>query len=192
MPWTDTESGYGWLSIVLHWIVAGVILTLWGIGDWMQGVSTLGSSELREYHISIAACTWLLIIARIVWRIRSSHPKLDGQTNFTHQLAKGMHYLLLFSIAMMVVSGPAMLWTAGLPIEIFELISIPSPISPMQSINPIAVATHKFFANAVMILILIHIAGAFKHLMFNDDDTFISMLIAAKSKSLIEQSDSSN
>jgi len=44
----------------------------------------------------------------------------------------------------------------------------------------------------VMILILIHIAGAFKHLMFNDDDTFISMLIAAKSKSLIEQSDSSN
>jgi len=34
----------------------------------------------------------------------------------------------------------------------------------------------------VVILTLVHITGAFKHLMFNDDDTFISMLIAAKSK----------
>jgi len=182
MPWTDTESGYGWLSIVLHWIVAVVILMLWGIGDWMQGVSTLESSELRAYHISIAASAWFLIIARIVWRIRSSHPKLEGQSNFTHHLAKGLHYLLLLSIAMMVVSGPAMLWTAGLPIEIFEVISIPSPIPPILSMNLIAVDTHKFFANAVVILILIHIGGAFKHLMFNDDETFISMLIAAKNK----------
>lgn len=182
MRWADTNSGYGWLSIVLHWIGAAVIVTLWAIGDWMQGVSTLESSELRDYHISIAASAWLLIVARIVWRIKSSHPRLDGQSNFTHQLAKGMHYLLLFSISMMVISGPMMLWTAGLSIEIFEVISIPSPIPPMLTLNLIAVDTHKFFANAVVILTLVHIGGAFKHLMFNDDDTFISMLIAAKSK----------
>jgi len=32
----DTRSGYGWISIALHWLTAAIVLALWTIGTMAQ------------------------------------------------------------------------------------------------------------------------------------------------------------
>jgi cytochrome b561 len=182
VQWSDTKSAYGWLSILLHWLVAGIIMTLWGIGDWMQGIPEGEPNTLVDLHISIAASAWLLIWLRIIWRLKSAHPRLAGQSNFTHTSAKLLHFFLLIAIAGMLLSGPAMVWSAGYPIEVFGWFSIASPIAENSWLNETAGVVHGLCANIVVVVVLLHICGAFKHLMFNDDETFIRMLVPPADK----------
>lgn len=180
--WSDMKTGYGWVSIILHWVVATIIIILWSIGDWMQGIPEGESNPLIGLHISIAASTWILIWARIVWRLKSAHPHLVGQSNIAHTTAKWLHYTLLGAIALMLISGPVMVWSGGWPIEIFGWVSIPSPIGGIVWLNKAAASVHDFCADVIIVTVLLHICGAFKHLMFNDDETFIRMLVPPKRK----------
>lgn len=180
MQWFDTRTAYGWTSIFLHWIVAIIITVLWGIGDWMQGIPEDAPNPLVDIHISIAASTWLLIWIRIGWRMKTVHPLLNGQTRFAHYSAKLLHYVLLAAIAVMLISGPTMVWTAGYPIEVFGWFAIPSPTGEITWVNEVAHQLHGSCADVIVIAFLIHVGGAFKHLMFNNDETFIRMLVAPK------------
>jgi len=182
MQWSDTKTGYGWLSILLHWVVALIIITLWGIGDWMQGIPEGEPNTLVDLHISIAASTWLLIWARILWRIRSAHPRPRGQGSFSHNLAKCLHHLLLLAVALMLISGPTMVWSTGHPVGAFGLFSISSPFGQLPWLNSVAATVHGVCADVIIVVTLLHVCGAFKHLMFNDDETFIRMLLPPRNK----------
>ncbi len=148
----------------------------------MQSVTSNDNQSLVGLHISIASSVWLLVWARIVWRFKSSHPVLDGQNRFTHFVGKSLHYGLLCAIALMLISGPSMVWSAGLPIKVFSWFSLPSPLGVVPWLNQLASQVHGFCANVIVVLVLVHISGAFKHLMFNDDDTFVRMLVTPKEK----------
>jgi cytochrome b561 len=172
----DTKTTYGWVSIILHWLTATAIFGLWFIGDWTQGLDEDEFGTWVDMHISIAASMYILIWARIIWRIKSGHPRIEGQSRFSHCSAKLAHYILLIAIAAMLISGPIMVWTGGWGISVFGWFEIPSPTGEIVWINEAAATVHGISATVLLITVLLHIGGAFKHLMFNEDETFISML----------------
>ncbi len=69
------------------------------------------------------------------------------------------------------------LWIIGKgAIPVFDWFSIPGPLPESVALEEIAHAIHVASANALLWLTLLHVGGAFKHLMFHADDVFARML----------------
>ena len=73
MRTTDTRTGYGWVSIALHWTTAIIVLTLWFVGSSIHSDPETQDSTLR-LHTSIAITAYLLLWARVIWRFKIGHP----------------------------------------------------------------------------------------------------------------------
>lgn len=176
----DTHAVYGWISILLHWITAIFIVALWLLGKNILNADTTEIDARRALHVSIAASAWLIVLFRIAWRFRSGHPQVRGLTTRTHTIAKTVHYIMLLLLLVMLVSGPIMVWAGGFPVVIFDTVSIPAPIGASEALRESAWAIHSRAALGLLILVVVHVGAALKHLMFHSDDTIVRMLWPGK------------
>ncbi len=157
----DQEKSFGWISIALHWFATVAVILLWFIG---QSIASLPAEEMdarRSLHITLGLIAWLPLIARIIWRIRSRHPHVKGQSLLTHRLAKAAHYLMLVVLGILLLSGPLVAW------------AMPRGSSLME----IALAFHGNAARALALLVVLHVLAALKHLMFHDDETIARIFV---------------
>jgi cytochrome b561 len=167
MRWRDTQDGYGWLSIALHWVTAIAVLGLWFVGANISGSGT-ERNGMVSLHTTIAVMSFALLVIRIVWRLRSGHPGRSArQGELSFAAGKLVHYVLLASLAVMLGSGPLMAWSAGSAIHVFAL-DIPSPWEPSPEAFSILHLVHSTTATVVVGL---HVLGVFKHMIFDRDGT---------------------
>jgi cytochrome b561 len=157
----DNPRSFGWMSIVLHWITAIVIIVLWFVGDSIAAQEPDLVDQRRKLHVTIALSFYLILVFRIYWRTRSGHPHVAGQSLFIHRVAQAVHYVLLIALGVMLVTGPLMLWTSN---------------AGHHNVFDMCLAVHQMTGNIIIGLTLIHIAGALKHLMFHHDETIIRMI----------------
>ena len=177
----DQKNSYGWVSIATHWLVATIIFTLWFIGDSISFFDSRAErGQQRLLHISLAVCAYGFLWFRIGWRFFSKHPRLDGQGRLDHWIANTAHYLMLAAVALMLISGPLIVWSRGTPIHVFDWFSIASPIGSNLPLNEFCEKVHSISANTLLVIVLLHISGAFKHLMFSDNEIFLRMLVPKK------------
>jgi cytochrome b561 len=87
----------------------------------------------------------------------------------------------------MLLSGPVMVWSGGNAINVFGWISIPGPIAESESIREMALFVHSTSALVLLWLVLFHVGGALKHLMFHTDDTIARMIWPGKKRRGTEQ-----
>ena len=172
----DSDTVYGWISILLHWVTAILIVTVWFLGKAILNGTSEEVDARRGLHISLAACAWLLLLARVVWRARSGHPHVRGQSDRIHVVAKSVHYASLVTLLIMMVSGPLTVWARGFPVNVFGWFSVPGPVNASARLADTAYFVHSNAATLLLILVLVHIGGALKHLMFHTDDTIVRML----------------
>lgn len=164
----DSRSSYGWISIVTHWLTAGIIIAMWLIGKSIASQPSIeGIESMRALHIILGLATWLLLAGRIIWRYSNTHPQAQGLTTRTYLIARFFHYLMLLCIGIMILSGPI------LALVLFD----------GGQISKLARTLHAGVASMLCLLVLIHILGVLKHLMFHDDDTLLGMLRPNQTKS---------
>jgi cytochrome b561 len=177
----DTRTGYGWISIALHWITAIVILTVWFIGSSIQSDLASGSSATLRLHTSIAMTAYVLLWARILWRFKQGHPDATPeQRGAFYQIGKYTHYVILAAIAVMLISGPLMVWSRGEPIYVFDWLTIPGPYGMNMDLYTLLHSTHIWGSRVIIVGTVLHLGGVYKHAAFNQDGTFGKMLVAAR------------
>jgi cytochrome b561 len=157
----DRKDSFGWLSIGLHWFATLAIILLWFIGQSIASQSPEQIDARRSLHITIGLIAWLPLVARIVWRFKSGHPHVNGQSLLTHRLAKTAHYVMLLVLGAMLISGPIMAWAMPERGNIWEL----------------AFVLHSNAAKALAVLVVLHILAALKHLMFHEDETLARIFV---------------
>jgi len=172
----DSEAVYGWISILLHWITAVIVVVLWFVGKRILSSPADEIDAARALHVSIAASAWLLVLLRIAWRFCARHPRIRGQSDFIHRVAKLTHYAMLVVVALMLLSGPFLVWADGNAIMLPGGIRIPSPVGKSGPLRELAWQIHENMANLLFVLVVLHIGGALKHLMFHQDDTIVRMI----------------
>lgn len=156
----DQADSFGWMSIALHWLSSGLVIALWLLGKSISQQPLDEIDERRTLHIIVGLSAWLLIAARIAWRLYMRHPHVAGQSLRTHRIAMAVHYTMLTVLSLMLLSGPVLALTyAG--------------SSPLTDI---ARFIHTNGANVLFILVLLHLLGTLKHLMFHNDETIVRML----------------
>jgi len=178
----DTDSIYGWTSIMLHWVTSIAVIALWIIGKSIFSTDPEAVDARRALHVSIAASAWLVILVRIVWRFREGHPRVRGQSLRIHRIAKAAHYAMLMLLLVMLLSGPLMVWAGGNDIGVFGLFSVPGPFGTSEALRSLAWYLHSKAAVLLLVLVLLHIGGALKHLMFHSDDTIVRMIWPGKAE----------
>ena len=181
-PWSrnrDTDNGYGWVSIALHWLSMLVVVFLLILG------SSIGSggptrASLLDLHTSVAGSAWLLLWWRILRRFYLGHPgPARDQRQRLFGLGKFVHQTILVALGLMLLSGPLLVWSRGAAIAVFEL-SIPAPFAASSWLAAAMYWVHSWSALTVATGTTLHIIAAFKHVAIDRDGTFDKMMIAAK------------
>jgi cytochrome b561 len=186
----DTQNGYGWISIVLHWTTAAVILVMWFIGDSIAVAESVNQDNLILLHTSIAILAYALLWLRVLWRVCKGHPgPLLRQRGVFYRIGVGVHLIMVAAIAALLVSGPLMAWSGDIPIRVFDWFSIPAPFGMNARFFSAAHAVHVGAATVLIIGAALHIGGVFKHVAFNRDGTFAKMLLAADNPARLRQND---
>jgi cytochrome b561 len=170
----DAPSGYGWLSIALHWLNAVAVVMLWFIGNKMTGpnIESAEAAELLRVHTSVAITVYALLWLRIIWRFRSGHPQgLPDQGRIAFTIARTVHYSLLVTIAVMLVSGPLQVFFAGERIGFYNLLDIESPFTANEGLHAFFATAHRWGGNVLFVTALVHMSAAAKQILFGRGET---------------------
>jgi cytochrome b561 len=176
----DTQNGYGWISIVLHWTTAVIILVMWFIGNSIAVSETVEQDKLIRLHTSIAILAYALLWLRVLWRICKGHPApLPKQRGTFYWIGVYVHFTIVAAIGTLLISGPLMAWSGNIPIRVFDWLSIPAPFGMNAGFFRGAHSVHAGAATVVIIGVTLHIGGVIKHVAYNRDGTFAKMMRAA-------------
>lgn len=178
----DSSSGYGLVSILIHWISALLIIFLFGLGVYMVDLTYYDDwyHKAPELHVSLGLLVLLIMLLRVVWRIINPTP-LDLPAKpvqqITAKLVKLALYLFIFTV---IISGYLITTAEGQPASMFNLVKFPV-ITQLNSANvDIAGEIHEYFAWGIITLVVLHTLGALFHHFVMRDRTLVRMVKPVK------------
>ena len=184
----DTNLRYGTVAVSLHWLIAAAIIFNISLGYYMNDLprSDPGRLWLIQFHKSTGLTILVLSVARLLWRVVNPWPgfpaNMPGWERFA---ARAVHILFYVFIIAIPLAGWAMVSSSalGLPTMwygLFEWPHIPFlaelPRQQKQQIFGMFRETHHWLAFLAIFLIVLHVAAALKHLVWDKDTVFARML----------------
>ena len=178
MKLTDSPSGYGWLSIGLHWLTAAIVVAMLVIGMMSQAADQAayprpGSSAHDHRHERLTLCCGAALPGALRSAIRD---RWRRQNVVFFAIGKHFHFLLLIAIGTMLVSGPMMVWLDGDAIQVFA-VAIPSPWEKWPDAQHLLRSIHGYVGLFLAAGIALHVLAVFKHIVLDRDGTFDKMMI---------------
>lgn len=171
------------LAISLHWLMALLIFSGWGLGIYMHDLP-LSPQKLRyfSWHKWIGVTVFLLAIIRVAWLATHRPPPLPQQSPFWQILvARANHILLYLFMIILPVSGWLMSSAKGVPTVYFGVLPIPDVVAKDKQLGENLEEVHELLAYALAILVAIHIVAALKH-QFIDRDGLISRMLPRRTR----------
>jgi cytochrome b561 len=178
----NTDSEYGSLSKVLHWLVAIGLFALIYLGLQQADMDSGDArSSIRFIHASIAAIVFLLMTIRIIWRFMNvvpAHP--DGMPAWQRAVSSLVHWGLYITVFAQLTAGAIMNGTGGRGIPVFGLFSIPVPVAKNADAHEWWEEVHEFAWRPIAVLITIHILGALYNHFIVKNDVLRRMTVGVK------------
>jgi len=170
-------------TLLLHWLVSLIIMSLLTIGVYMVETETIA---LYSWHKSFGFLVFFIALIRIAWRIHNGWPTPVG-TNFRNEqiLKHVILWILIIGTFLLPLSGFLMSSLNGYGVKVFgfELISRNTDPNNLSKVLAYNRPMSEFFKNAhhllsymVILAISLHITGALKHHFINKDATLRRML----------------
>lgn len=174
----DSHNNFGFISILFHWLSAGLTLFLFGLGVYLTSYGYYSGDYLKFAHLHYALGIILLglVTVRLLWRLTSKTPKAlvnSFPAKIGISLSKFLLYVFLFTI---LISGYFICTAEGQSIDVFGLFQIPSLILLETDQLNIAGLTHKYVAWVLFGLVILHAGAALVHHFFMRDRTLVRML----------------
>lgn len=179
----DSPSGYGLITIILHWVCAILIIFLFGLGVYMTSLDYYSPWYHKgpALHISLGLFVFLLMILRVLWRTRNTSPEplltINARTMLAANAVKIAFYILIFIIC---ITGYFITTAEGKPASFFDLFGIPATVELSADNVDLIGLIHKYCAWSVMGIAILHSGAAFFHHFMKKDRTLIRMLTPVK------------
>ncbi len=178
----NSSEAYGWAAIALHWISAAGVTTLYFLGDAMEEApDRIAKAAARDTHVAVGMLFFTFLLARLLWSLSQTHPRPLERRRWLQIVAFVVQGLFLLMIAVLIVTGPLAEWSAPRPLNLFGWFSIPSPFpARMEWLHELAGEAHELAGKLFWPLVILHVAGALKHLVIDRDRTVQRMLWVRK------------
>lgn len=176
---------WGWVSRLLHWVTAALVLFQLGLGLWMTtfAADLLERFRLTQIHKSWGVVIFFLALARVVWRLanRAAPGMPAGTPAWQARAAAASHRLLYGLLLVMPLSG----WAAAAASPLQDLLGLdnaafgivlPDPWVPGDAaVEAVARAMHFWCAWLLTVVLAAHVAAALKHHFVDRDDVLARM-----------------
>ena len=175
----NTNTSYGYISILFHWLSALSIFGLFALGYYMVDLTYYHQwyKTAPALHKSIGLVFFIVMIARVIWRYLQVSPKqLDSHSMLERKAGKMIHSLLYLLIFIIMLTGYLISTADGRAIEVFELITIPAFGAIIENQEDVAGLAHKWLAYFLITLSVLHALAALKHHFIDKDNTLNRMI----------------
>lgn len=178
MQITNQKQTYGWISIVLHWVVAVVVLGTFALGFWMVDLDYYSTwyHDAPNIHKSIGVLLILAMLGRLLWNLFNPKPKLLANSPAQRAMAKTAHVILYLLVFVIGVTGYLISTAESQPISVFNWFEVPAWFTPFEDQADIAGDIHEWLAYGLIGLVAVHAAAALKHHFIEKDNTLRRML----------------
>lgn len=163
-------TGYSRISIIAHWIAAFAVIALFITHEGDRG------SFAQIFHVSGGAILGIFLLWRVFRRPVKGFPDKPDQPPLLNIISQIVIWGMLVSIIVVTVTGYLLPWSLGRPLDVFGMISIPSPITGSRDFHEVTEAIHDAAGHIIVPLIALHVLGAFKHLIIDKDGVMARML----------------
>lgn len=153
-------------SIVLHWLTVllfiGQFATAWLHETVGHGTSL--SLEILATHRTMGVLTWVVAVARLVWRRRFAYlpPFPESMPELQQWIAKASEYGLYVLLLVQPITGLGDVLFHGRPFTLF-IWQVPSLLAHDAAIRSLFQEAHELGAKALLVLIGLHAGAALFH-----------------------------
>ncbi|MET0543694.1 MAG: cytochrome b [Variovorax sp.] len=173
---------YGNVAMALHWLLALMIASSFGIGLYM---ADLPFSPLRvrlfNWHKWAGIAILALSALRLLWRLAHRPPPLPDAIEqamprwqrFVHHRTLGLLYVMFFAVPLL---GWAYTSALGFPVVWFGILPLPDFVPVDKALaESVLLPLHRTSAFVLAALVVVHTAGALKH-HFVDRDGLLARM----------------
>lgn len=164
-------------TILFHWLTGLSFLSVLGLGLYLDKLPKGAEKmEIMSLHKSLGVLVFIVAVLRLAWRFKEgSISSLANLPKIQFIASSAVHHLLLLATISMPLSGILMSIGGGRAVDIFGLVIFESG-DKIEWLGSISHTIHTGSVNVVLLILLLHIAGALKHQIIDKDGTISRML----------------
>ncbi len=176
MSTTNNPSQFAFLSRILHWLMAVLLVTMLFIGVSM--VAKLGDYHwLLSLHRPLGILILILAAIRLVTRLLTRTPALPaGMSQMERLVVKMSEYLLYFLFIALPLVGWAMLSAGHYPIVMFGSVHLPPILPAKPELYATLRETHTILAYLLFLAFLAHFGAVLFHTLIVRDGILSRMV----------------
>ena len=161
----------------LHWTMALLLVGLVSLGLYMHELPLSPRKlALYSYHKWAGVTAFLLVLARLAWRLTHRPPPLPAGTSRAVRLAAGAGHALLYSLMLAIpLSGWLMSSAKGFQTVWFGVLPIPDLVGRDATLGETLRAVHEYLNLTLIVVALGHVAAALKHQFIDRDELLARM-----------------
>lgn len=171
---------YTWPARFMHWLVVLLVIVMFATGNFMtdrgeSGVWDATTNNLYSIHKLLGFAILWLIVLRLAYRLAvgvpDHPPTMAGWQKTASEIAHWGLYALLIAMPLSGWIGVSMFGA----LNVFGAFSLPAITSVDKATSEFVFEIHELLANAIFILVAIHVAGALYHAIILRDGIFQRM-----------------
>lgn len=166
---------YDGLSILLHWLTALLVVSLWTLG---QTLSDFPKGAPREaalsVHILLGITVGAVLLVRIGWRSSAGRRLPPADAGWQGRLAQSAHHGLYVLLLVTVALGLSRVWLHGN--SVFHWFAFPKPAFSTWKLTRTIGGLHGDLADIVVIVAGLHASAALAHHYLLRDSVLRRML----------------
>lgn len=164
-------------SKLLHWVIAIIVITMLSLSFFLDDVPDEYKSTAFMMHKSFGLTVLILMIIRFVWILHKGKPSLPISIPLWEKI---LSHLVQYSFYILLIAMPICGWimsvAGGRVPTFFGLFYLPLPIAENKPLSKLMLQCHQIIAWILIVLIILHVAGAIKHHFIDKDKVLRRML----------------
>lgn len=174
----NSNTHWGWLHIVFHWLTALTVIGLFASGLWMVELDYYSPwyNRVPSWHKSVGILLFGLVAIRLLWRLANELPADEPGPRWEHGVAHFVHWLIYLLLFAIIATGYLIPTATGDPVNVFGWFDVPAFVTGLANQEDIAGKLHLWLAWSLIALVVLHVGGALKQHFINRNRTLKRML----------------
>lgn len=162
---------FGTGARLFHWIIAALVAIQIPAGIAMTSEPLAAWSDpLFVLHKGLGVVLLILVFGRVLWRLTHPAPPFPAyMPPLERKLAHWTHMAIYGLLVTMVVSGYVRTVGDDYPIELLDLLGLPTLLPSMPDVAAAMLVVHQFAVIGLVALVAVHVAAVLRHHLIDDD-----------------------
>jgi cytochrome b561 len=150
-------------AVALHWIIAALIVANLALGFFHDDFSKASRANVMTLHKSFGFTVLALSVARLLWRLGHRPPRADAVLKrWEATLAALTQWVFYGLMIALPLTGWVLSSGGGRATNFYWLVRIPA-LGVSKATGKEFGAIHEYLGWGMLVLLLLHIAGALTH-----------------------------